>query len=157
LHRAGGPLAGHSGSTLFLAPCAIETRTRLQPENEHVNATTGNAGRQTHTPLFRALAEIREALRAPQRTQARVRRIVARFGEIAQLELQNEDCARWYESDSSSSRCIAHSDAWTMECVSLLEQVQALCILARSGIETHGWWRAVEGRCNDLESQLLGC
>jgi hypothetical protein len=117
--------------------------------------TVWNATHQTQRLLLPTLVEIRDALSASHRTQPRVRKAIARLEEIAQSTLPAVECACRSENDLISPGCTPRIDTNTTESLSLLEQIQGLCILARSGVETDGWWQALDKRFSALESSLL--
>ena len=99
-----------------------------------------------------AISEIREVLRAPQRTKARVRDSLGRFAEIVQVQFQNEVSRCLPKSRVNEFPAAPQSDELTAEYTEVLEKIQALYILARSGVETPGWWSSVERQFDELAS-----
>jgi hypothetical protein len=121
-----------------------------------VDATLSHTTQDAHAQLSRAILEIREALRAPLRTKARIRDSLGRFAEIAQSQFQNEDGRCLPKSRVSAIPAAAHSDELTAEHTAVLEKLQTLCILARSGVETTGWWNTVERQFDELACLVSG-
>lgn len=104
--------------------------------------------------LGRAFVEFREALSSPQRSKACVENSAAQFAEIVQSRFHDDENGSSGVSIENPGRFPPHTQALLVEETEVLEQIQAMSSLARSGVETLGWWNAMQKRFDDLASRL---
>jgi hypothetical protein len=84
-----------------------------------------------------------------------VRDSIARFADIVQarfVEHEGRYISGMSTDDANASP--AASARLTKE-AAVVEQVQAMCSLARSGIETLGWWNAMQQRFDLLTTTVI--
>ncbi len=98
--------------------------------------------------LARAFAEFRAALYGRHRSQAEVQDTAARFAAIVDARFRDID---------NLCRCDQNTRPPDYELqqgfaaeIATLEKIDAMCILARSGVETIGWWNSMRQHLDDL-------
>ena len=104
--------------------------------------------------LGRAFVEFREALYSPQRSKGRVENSAVRFSEIVQSRFHDDENGSSGDTIPNPGRLSPHRQALLAKEAALLEQIEAMSSLARSGVETLGWWNAMQKRFDDLASRL---
>jgi hypothetical protein len=89
------------------------------------------------------------ALSNPGRTKAGIQRLLAEFAELVQTRIARTSESDRYQGERPpqfakvSPGCAAQESE-------LFDQVQAMCILARFGVETPGWWNSMQQRFDRL-------
>ena len=113
-----------------------------------MDATLARTSQDADAQLACAILEIREALRSTYRTKTRIRDLLGRFAEIVQLHDSNSYCCP--QSRASGLPGTVLLVELSFEQSTLLENAQSLSLLARSGIETSGWWATLERQFEEL-------
>ena len=108
-----------------------------------------------HKELANVLAEIREAISAPERTKNQVDDLMTRLCELVETHFSNEEQGG-YLKDALQQAPHYREQARTLleQHEALLEDVKKLRVLAHSGVESSAWWIHIESNFHKFASAL---
>lgn len=109
-----------------------------------------------HEELADLLAETRDALSADDRNRHQIEDLVARLSGEVESHFGHEERGGYFqEALARAPRYTAQAEALLNQHEALLEDVEKLRLLLRSGVESAAWWTRIESDFHKFATELL--
>jgi len=109
-----------------------------------------------HAELGKALASIGRVLTVPHRKKAEMEDLIGQLADHVETHFHHEEDGGYFSAAlKKSPRLTDQANILLEQHTALAEQIQKLRMLARSGVETDGWWKLLEEQFADFKARLL--
>ena len=128
----------------------------MEPSDEVPALSLPTSHAEDHREVTAALGDVERALKRPDRGQRKVGQQLERLSELVESHFAREESGGYMaEALARAPRLTSTAEKLLAEHTNLLDDAQKLHILARSGIESKGWWRQIETDFTSLKARLV--
>ena len=112
--------------------------------------------REEHEEMATVLHELEEVVARDGEDKSAVEQLTNKLAELVESHFRHEEQGGYLtDATSRAPQLTGKADILLEEHEALLEEVQKLCILVHSGVESAAWWTRIESDLHKFSSRLL--